>query len=192
VRRHPAAERRLPQREAERHADPGQRLERPIASVLPAPAMSAGWQAAPRKAAAHTRIGRFGCARSPSAEPMIEPIAKAVTIAAQLEAPDSSRSATISNVAASACVAARTRSEASITRWRDTRSPTTPPTSASAASGIPCAASTSPRLDAEPDSSSTANASATGNSASPTIEIALPLNSSAKSRLRRAAALRRW
>ena len=76
-------------------------------------------------------------------------------------------------------------------RWRDTRSPTTPPTSASAASGSPCAASTSPRLDAEPDSSSTANASATGNSASPTIEIALPLNSSAKSRLRRAAALRR-
>ena len=65
-----------------------------ITSVLPAPAMIAGWQAAPMKAAAHSRIGRFGCARSPSAPPMIEPTANAVTIAAQLDAPDSSRSAT--------------------------------------------------------------------------------------------------
>ena len=62
--------------------------------MLPAPAMIAGWQAAPRNAAAHTRIGRFGCARSPSAEPMTEPTANAVTIAAQLDAPDSSRSDT--------------------------------------------------------------------------------------------------
>ena len=64
-------------------------------------------------------------------------------------------------------LATRSRSAPTITVWRDTRSEITPPTSTLATAGTQEAASTSPTSEADPPSSSTANASATATIRSP-------------------------
>jgi hypothetical protein len=54
------------------------------------------------------------------------------------------------SAASSACSAKRARSLAIITRWRGSRSATTPPSRTKPTSGSACAASTSPTSDGEP------------------------------------------
>jgi len=80
-------------------------------------------------------------------------------------------------VETTACVAARTRSQATITRWRGRRSDQTPPTRVSTTRGRAKAANTRPRSPAEPVSSRTAKASATPTSESPMAEPVWPIQS---------------
>jgi hypothetical protein len=77
-----------------------------------------------------------------------------------------------SNAALIVCAIARTQSDASITRWRGSRSAHTPPKRTKRINGTVCAASTMPRSVTDPVRSSTANASATGTSRSPIAEMA--------------------
>src|SRR5262245_9491369 len=83
-----------------------------------------------------------------------------------------------SSSAVTACAEPVSTSEATITRFRGSRSAQTPPTSMKTSCGTIRAASTSPRSDAEPVRSRTANAIATG-------AIALPKNEIPRARKRR-------
>jgi hypothetical protein len=95
-----------------------------------------------------------------------------------------------SSAAIAPWLAKRTASAPTMTPRRGRRSPTTPPTSRKATSGTVRAASTMPRSEADPVSSSTANASATGTIPSPTSEIAWPVKSRRNSRSRKTSRLR--
>ncbi len=88
----------------------------------------------------------------------------------------------MSSTASNAWVTSRTRSAAIITRRREMRSATTPPTSRHATSGTVRAASTIPRSVAEPVRSSTAKDRATGTTASPSSDTTCAPNTSRKSR----------
>ena len=87
-----------------------------------------------------------------------------------------------SSTASRPCAPSRARSAAIIAWRRDTRSATTPPTSRSATSGTQRAASTRPRSVAEPVTSSTAKARATGTMPSPTNDDACAVKNSLNSR----------
>ena len=70
-----------------------------------------------------------------------------------------------------------------MTIWRGSRSAQTPPARTNATSGSVCAARTIPRSVGEPSSVwMTANASATGTSPSPSVEVVWPIQSSRKRR----------
>ena len=74
----------------------------------------------------------------------------------------SSAVSVMTSVATIPCVAARTRPPTRRIRTRGSRSAITPPKSRNSTSGIELAASTAPRAVGESETSSTANASATG------------------------------
>ncbi len=94
-------------------------------------------------------------------------------VAAESSASDhTSATPAISIAAITPCVATRARSAAIITSRRESRSATTPPISTVRTIGNARAARTSPTSDADPPTSSTANASATATMRSPKIELA--------------------
>jgi hypothetical protein len=103
----------------------------------------------------------------------------------------------MSSVETTACAPARTRSQATITRCRGSRSDHTPPASVRSTRGTENAANTMPRSAAVPPTSSTAKASATPTSASPIADPVWPSQSirngrseSASVELRRKAQVR--
>src|SRR5688500_3425282 len=85
-------------------------------------------------------------------------------------------------IASAPWAAAPTRSAATMTTWRGTRSAQTPPTTRKRICGRKLAASTSPRSDGDPVRSTTAKARATGAMVLPSIEIVRPVKSRKKRR----------
>ena len=93
----------------------------------------------------------------------------------------------ISSAATRPCVIVHAAAEPSIMILRDTRSPSTPPSSTVTTSASANAPTTTPRSVGDPPRSSTANARATGVMALPRLLVAVPATSHRKSRWRRGA-----